>query len=64
MRRKIIIFAFAGVAAAIGLEVIFIGKPDAGAETTISSSGISPEGILRNLPARFSLPIAEHENAI
>lgn len=64
MRRKIIIFAVAGVAAVIGLEVIIIGKPDAGAEIMVSASGISPEEILRNLPERYSLPIAEHDNAI
>lgn len=38
MRRKIIIFAVAGVAAVIGLEVIIIGKPDAGAEIMVSAS--------------------------
>lgn len=66
MRHTIIIGALTRVIAvvALGVKVIFLASPEAGAEIIVGSSGISPEEILRNLPDRNNLPIAEHDNAI
>jgi hypothetical protein len=64
--RTIIVLVFAIVVVAIGLgmKTVFISRPEADAESSISKAGMSPYELHLNLPNMKGMPVLEIKDLI